>query len=346
MQWQELVVLLKTLANQLVEIFYLEVGDDGQRQIPIQFPVRGAPEDVENFIETILTECAEWKLGGLFEEFSMRRVGSNDLINSAVETIAMLEDVEELIEWDDIEIKYIFNQFLRALKHLEQSIDREITAKRVSYVYVHRDPSGNIFYVGKGTRQRAWSKNRHILWRRYVEERLGGRYEVEIIKDKLSEDEAELMEAELMEKYGDRLVNWGNPARFTKNDLPELERYQTLRNANQRFVAETRPLETIDIQEAVRRYREALSRMREYESLHPRYGHGLVAELAADFLLCGDLTILDRLTLCLMKIGRGPEAITEAEKYFKDFPGARERAAGKTIIKRIAKLETALSKKL
>lgn len=70
------------------------------------------------------------------------------------------------------------------------------------YVYVHRDTAGNLFYVGKGTGQRAWSKSRHKIWHKYVDDRLGGRYEVEIYRDNLSEIEAERIEEDLIERYG------------------------------------------------------------------------------------------------------------------------------------------------
>lgn len=51
------------------------------------------------------------------------------------------------------------------------------------YVYVHRKPSGEIFYVGKGTKVRAWSKHgRNPLWRAVVAKY---RYTVEIIEDNL-----------------------------------------------------------------------------------------------------------------------------------------------------------------
>jgi len=81
------------------------------------------------------------------------------------------------------------------------------------YVYAHRDLSRNIFYIGKGTGRRAWSKDRDIVWKRYVNERLGGQYEVEILTNNLSEPEAESLECELINEHGHNLVNWTNPGR-------------------------------------------------------------------------------------------------------------------------------------
>ena len=65
------------------------------------------------------------------------------------------------------------------------------------YVYVHKDPDGKVFYVGKGTGKRAWSQDRDRVWHRYVSEKRGGQYEVQIIKNELNEEEALELENEL-----------------------------------------------------------------------------------------------------------------------------------------------------
>lgn len=202
--------------------------------------------------------------------------------------------------------------------------------RRDFYVYVHRDRKGNIFYVGKGTGKRAWSTNRHAVWHRYVDERLGGYYEVEIVLNRLTEQEAEEYEEELIAKYGPRLVNWVNPGR--NFDYIALEQFHRLRDANRRFIEETKAIECIDLEGAVERYRLAMNRMREYEALVLE--HGLISELM-DWPKAGEPTILDRLTLCLVKLGRAAEAASEAEQYFSDFPAARERVIGKQIMKRL-----------
>src|SRR4030043_1805886 len=78
------------------------------------------------------------------------------------------------------------------------------------YVYIHKDPNGNVFYVGKGKGKRAWDKSkRHSMWKRYVK-RFSGRFNVEIYRDNLTEDEALNLEYELMDKYGAELINWSN----------------------------------------------------------------------------------------------------------------------------------------
>jgi hypothetical protein len=55
-----------------------------------------------------------------------------------------------------------------------------------------------------------------------------------------------------------------------------------------------------------------------------------------------EVAILNRLTLCLIKLNRGAEAIKEAEQYFADFPDDRESSLGEGIIKRIERIKAEL----
>jgi hypothetical protein len=198
------------------------------------------------------------------------------------------------------------------------------------YVYAHRDSGGGIFYIGKGTGKRAWSQERHPIWHRYVQERLTGIYSVEILENGLTEMEAEKREGELITELGSQLVNWQNPGRSF--DYAALEKYHALRGANLLFVASTRPMEISDINNAMSRYRQALANLQEYESLEVE--SGVIAELSGN-LKIGDLKILDRLTLCLVRCDRCSEARAEAEGYFENFPGARDTSAGRRILKRV-----------
>ena len=210
------------------------------------------------------------------------------------------------------------------VKKTEQPQSREF------YVYAHRDAEGAIFYIGKGTGRRAWSQERHPVWDRYVKKRLNGTYSVEILQDGLTETEAEAREFELIAQFGRQLVNWQNSARGF--DYPALERYHALRGANLLFIASTRPLEDSDLNTAIDRYKQALINLREYEDLVVETG--IVAELSRD-LKIGDLNILDRLTLCLVRSGGLVEARAEVERYFDDFPAARNTSKGRRILKRV-----------
>ena len=74
-------------------------------------------------------------------------------------------------------------------------------------IYYHRDLSGNVIYVYKGTGRRAWSTDRHAAWVKDVRERLGENFTVEIYKDGLTKPEAEELESELIGDLGEKLVN-------------------------------------------------------------------------------------------------------------------------------------------
>lgn len=67
------------------------------------------------------------------------------------------------------------------------------------YVYLHLKPSGEVFYVGKGTGKRAWSRNlRNRHWK-YIVAYHG--FVVQIHTDKLTEDQAFELEKQLIKHY-------------------------------------------------------------------------------------------------------------------------------------------------
>ena len=76
------------------------------------------------------------------------------------------------------------------------------------YVYVHKKPCGEVFYVGKGSGQRAGStRYRNVRWQRVVA-KYG--YEIEILKSQMTEPEAFSEERRLISHYGRK-----NLANFT-----------------------------------------------------------------------------------------------------------------------------------
>jgi hypothetical protein len=78
------------------------------------------------------------------------------------------------------------------------------------YVYVHKGPDGTVFYVGKGTGNRAYSKDRGPDWDWYVKSVLGDQFSVELVRENVSEADALELEDLLMQRYGATIINLQN----------------------------------------------------------------------------------------------------------------------------------------
>lgn len=90
--------------------------------------------------------------------------------------------------------------------------------KRDKVVYLHRDKSNTVRYVGSGSLYRAnatYAKSKR--GKRYAEYvNVNGKLEVEIVADCLSKLEAEDLERELYNRYQDSILNMSIP----KSDIP------------------------------------------------------------------------------------------------------------------------------
>lgn len=78
------------------------------------------------------------------------------------------------------------------------------------YVYAHylNENDTTPFYVGRGCRNRAYSKSgRNKQWHKVVADNNG--FVVKFIKDDLLEEDALSLEIELIKKYGRRNINTG-----------------------------------------------------------------------------------------------------------------------------------------
>lgn len=78
------------------------------------------------------------------------------------------------------------------------------------YAYVHRRPDGQVFYVGKGTGDRACAKDHGEEHARYVAEHCAGVFSVEIVRDSVSEDDALTLEDLLMQQHAATIINRQN----------------------------------------------------------------------------------------------------------------------------------------
>lgn len=213
---------------------------------------------------------------------------------------------------------------------------------RRSYVYAHAAPGGKYFYIGKGAGDRAWSDSRHPLWHRYVRTRLNGEFSVLILQDNLSDEEAEELESEWIAQESETLVNWINSGR--KMDYAKLGHYHKLRDANRNLIANAKDMEKIDSKAAVDMYIQAISAIDDYVDIE--YESGLIGQLLreerAEIGKWGEVEAIDRLSLCLVRLGRVDEAVSQARNYLNKFAADSASSACERMQKR---LEKALSKK-
>ncbi|WP_182102751.1 GIY-YIG nuclease family protein [Niallia taxi] len=223
----------------------------------------------------------------------------------------------------------------------------KVSKTKKFYVYTHTDPNGNVFYVGKGTGKRAWDKDRHDMWKRYIG-KFNGKYSVDIVKDGLTEDEALDFEDDLMRRYGGQLVNWANTGLNRDYDL--LDKYWALRNANEEILKQAKEIEDSSTDKAIEYYQQALTNMFVYETMNTdeeKKYTGLALEVYNEFcelmnrFESGKVEILDRLTICLKKANRQAEMSEAVTRYIEIFPSALCRAGMFKVIKR-AKLNQSI----
>ena len=220
---------------------------------------------------------------------------------------------------------------------LEPAADADQIHPRRYYVYAHLDSSGQVFYVGKGKGRRAWSTDRHPLWVRYVEKHLKGEYQVRILRDNLSAEDVEEVEAEWIVQCSDTVVNWFNMGR--KTDFEALDRRNSLRSVNLSLIQQAKALEKHDIKKAASMYIQAIEAIQAYAFI--TYEKGIVGQLleeeAAELGVSGEVNVLDRLTICLIKMGRPIEAAQYTDNYFALYRRDLQFGVAKRIMKRVNK---------
>ncbi|MPZ46463.1 MAG: hypothetical protein GEV05_24375 [Betaproteobacteria bacterium] len=212
---------------------------------------------------------------------------------------------------------------------------------RGCYVYAHVTEDGKYFYIGKGKDRRAWSEDRHPTWYRYVENHLNGKYRVVILQDNLSPAEVEDVEAEWIAQEGETLVNWVNAAR--KTDFKKLELFHKLRDANRALIAKAKALEKTDIEKSIACYREVIAAIEAYATLD--YEDGIIGQLLREEReehgLQGTAEAIDRLTMCLTKLGRYDDAAACAEEYYRRYAVDKTLASYERVMKRLERRKRA-----
>jgi hypothetical protein len=122
-------------------------------------------------------------------------------------------------------------------------------------------------------------------------------------------------------------------------DLDALDRYNKLRNENRAIIENARVVEKQDIGRAAEMYMQAIEATQSYAFITFEKGlfGRLLMEVASEYGHTGELVALDRLTMCLIKLGRAEEDATFVESYFALYRRDRDTVASEAIAKRVSK---------
>lgn len=181
------------------------------------------------------------------------------------------------------------------------------------YVYVHETLSGEVFYMGKGTGDRAWRKGRDLNWNLYVEKHLRNEYKVRIVLENLSENQALIEEETLMARYGDQLVNRQNMSRGL--DIEALNTRNRIED--QRKKAELNAELSDNPNDKADYFIEAL-RLHN-QSANTVFENGLLGKLLAERPI-GNINLLDKTIRSLVSANRKDQARFILDQYFLDYP--------------------------
>ncbi|MED3882825.1 hypothetical protein [Priestia megaterium] len=102
------------------------------------------------------------------------------------------------------------------------------------------------------------------MWLKYVN-KFNGEYEVVIVKENITENEAYVLEEELMMKYGRQLVNLVNSG--LKMNYALYDEYWAKRREVDELLKEAKKQEVVDVELAILHYKDAFLKMIDYEKI-------------------------------------------------------------------------------
>ena len=207
------------------------------------------------------------------------------------------------------------------------------------YVYVHKDAQGKIFYVGKGTGDRAESRDRGADWSHYVERILGGKYEVEIIRDGISEEDALQVEDAVMAEHAATIINRQNF--HAPVETAELFTYSDAMKAySQAFNAAVEFEKAGAVDEAARSYEASYGHY--VRAMGHNYDRSARQQLSLPAI--GPNQTVTRYTSLLAKQGKHQRVVEFTEQYFRDFATVAENTIVAAIRKRMERSKKELAK--
>lgn len=203
------------------------------------------------------------------------------------------------------------------------------------YVYTHKDKDGTVFYVGKGTGDRAFSRDRSPEWLEYVEERSGGTFSAEIVRDEISEEDALAIENAVMKMHAGTIVNRVNP--YAPYDSAKFHAYSESQTSFREALQ--RATDFKNAKEYARAIPEFEAAYEHYLDMARNADYNLGARKglkATAFTYHPTSVLADGYSIALSKVGRNSELIAFAERYFRDFAAPYNKAED-TLRKRMEK---------
>jgi hypothetical protein len=186
------------------------------------------------------------------------------------------------------------------------------------YVYVHKDAEGVVFYVGKGTGDRAYSRDRPPEWNEYVSKKSGGKFSVEIVRDRISEDDALQIEDAVMAEYAPTIINAANM--HAPYDAAKIMAYsEAMRSYSKGLKQATDLTKAAKLDQAVTEFEAAYI---SYFDVIKNHDYDLGARRGLESTTGFNFhphALADRYTKALAKAGRCSELVAFAERYFRDY---------------------------
>jgi hypothetical protein len=124
-----------------------------------------------------------------------------------------------------------------------------------------------------------------------------------------------------------------------KTDFEALDRYHNLHAANLSLIKQAKAIEKKDLEKAASMYIQAISAIQAYAfiSFEKGFVGQLLEEEDAELGVCGEINALNRLTICLIKIGRPAEAFQHTDNYFSLYRRDLQSRVAERITKRVNK---------
>ena len=193
------------------------------------------------------------------------------------------------------------------------------------FVYMHKDKDGTVFYVGKGTGDRAHSRERSPEWLEYLDKRSDGKFSVEIVRDRISEEDALEIEDAVMKMHSGTIINRVNP--HAPYDSTKFLAYcEAQRGFGETLKRATNFQKAKEFDKAIPEFEAAYAHHLEMVR-NAGYDLGARSGLQSTaFAYHPTSALADGYSMVLVKAGRNRELAAFAERYFRDYAAPYNKA--------------------